>query len=289
MSVLLLAAGIIDRSGQPLLPELTLPEGSCEFRLWCQMMPLHWSDPIPCVQQASLDLRRRKAGKLCQGSSCPRCEELARLHPQSSRWLQLVEEAKAQASFAALKAKDSPVVVNIRYGKRIAPIVLPREPKVSVAAVLSSFSFRLCASQQWPRCAACRRLQHCAKHLEQLQEILLPAVIPAGTCSLQLWQGLAQVCFDEDLNDLETFSSAACVAKVDPKCPPCLPGCPRCAAVAEADPNLASVRARRHFWRCKRGAFLLRCGLTTGTDGGLASFLQRACPELVFQLMVSFL
>ncbi|CAK9032620.1 unnamed protein product [Durusdinium trenchii] len=55
------------------------------------MMPLHWSDPIPCVQQASLDLRRRKAGKLCQGSSCPRCEELARLHPQSSRWLQLVE------------------------------------------------------------------------------------------------------------------------------------------------------------------------------------------------------
>eukprot|EP00913_Durusdinium_trenchii_P027549 g25839.t1 len=47
--------------------------------------------------------------------------------------------------------------------------------------------------------------------------------------------------------------------------------------------------ARRHFWRCKRGAFLLRCGLTTGTDGGLASFLQRACPELVFQLMVSFL
>ncbi|CAK9032310.1 unnamed protein product [Durusdinium trenchii] len=148
-----------------------------------------------------------------------------------------------------------------------------------MGAVLSSFSFRLCASQQWPRCAACRRrLQHCAKHLEQLQEILLPAVIPAGTCSLQLWQGLAQVCFDEDLNDLETFSSAACVAKVDPKCPPCLPGCPRCAAVAEADPNLASVRglaAPSGSQGCKRGAFLLRCGLTTGTDGGLASFLQR--------------
>lgn len=291
VSVLLFAAGLTDRSGHPTVPDLlalkqlpaALPEASCEFRLWCQMMPLEWSDTVPCRQQAQvLDLRRRKSGSRCQTKFCTRCQQLASMHKVTLRWLRLRKEAAEQE--AAMKAATMPLVVNIRYEKRIAPIVLPRdrdEQKVSVGAALVSFSFRLCAAQRWQRCAACRRLQCCETHFKELQEILYPAVVPPGTCTLQLWQGLSQLDAEEDLEGiLQCRTVTALVAKVNPKSPQCAGmECQRCKLLADADPSTAAFRRRRHFWRWKRGAFLLRFGKSSGTSP-LVEFL-RTCPEQI--------
>eukprot|EP00434_Breviolum_minutum_P013262 symbB.v1.2.011682.t1/scaffold792.1/size162212/6 len=103
VSVLLLAAGLIDRSGRPMVPDVLavrqfpdgVPEASCEFRLWCQMMPLEWSEVIPCMQQVqTLDLRRRKNGSRCQGGLCARCQHLASMHEVTVRWLRLKQDSE---------------------------------------------------------------------------------------------------------------------------------------------------------------------------------------------------
>ncbi|CAE7484676.1 hypothetical protein AK812_SmicGene10745 [Symbiodinium microadriaticum] len=65
--------------------------------------------------------------------------------------------------------------------------------------------------------------------------------------------------------------------------------CQRCASLADAEPVSAALRRRRHFWRCKRPAFLLRFGQTVEQLAPLVAFFRRSCPETTFHLIVTFL
>ncbi|CAJ1398180.1 unnamed protein product [Effrenium voratum] len=270
-----------------------LPEGSCELRLWCQMMPLDWSEVVPCSAEARImDLRLRNGRPCRSSSSCHRCEQLASMHPLTARWQRLQKETDAAAALAALKAADAPFVVNIRSARRIASIVLEGCRPATTAAAVVAFCLRQCAAQRWPQCSSCRRLNNCDLHQEKLREQLLPAAIPDGTCAWQLWDGLARLDAEEDLRSFQGPRSGrvlVLVAKVDPKSPPCSGlECQRCAVLADAQPETAALRRRRHFWRLKRGAFLLRFGQCTEPTG-LVMFLQRICPEVAFHLIVSYL
>mmetsp|Transcript_4097 Transcript_4097/g.7480 ORF Transcript_4097/g.7480 Transcript_4097/m.7480 type:complete len:339 (-) Transcript_4097:45-1061(-) len=310
VAILIHAAGLTDRLGNPCLPDAEaaqqlpvgggLPEGSCEFRLWCQMVPLPWGHAMawPSPGQARIfDLRRSKAAPRCQSSSaagCLRCEKLASGHALTSRWLRFRKEAAEAAALAAAQASKAPLVVHIRSDKRIAPLVLfgNDSGEVPAAAAIAAFALRQAASVRWPQCPFCRRLRSCAEHLEKLREELLPAAVPAKTCCLQLWVGFKQLQLDEDLaafRDPER-GRVDVVAKVDPKSPNCQGAeCPRCALLADAEPVSAALRRRRHFWRRKRAAFLLRFGETQGKMPPLVVFLQRTCPETTFHLIVTFL
>eukprot|EP00434_Breviolum_minutum_P013264 symbB.v1.2.011684.t1/scaffold792.1/size162212/8 len=120
--------------------------------------------------------------------------------------------------------------------------------------------------------------------------MLYPKAIPLGSCALQLWQGLSQLDAEEDLEDfIDSNALTAFVAKVNPKSPPCAGAeCQRCKLLADADPSTAAFRRRRHFWRWKRGAFLLRFGRSATKTSPLVEFLQ-SCPEMVFHIMVTYL
>ncbi|CAJ1352306.1 unnamed protein product [Effrenium voratum] len=292
VSVLLQAAGLRLTDSDAQIPP-GLPEGSCELRLWCQMMPLDWSEVVPCSAEARImDLRLRNGRPCRSSSSCHRCEQLASMHPLTARWQRLQKETDAAAALAALKAADAPFVVNIRSARRIASIVLEGCRPATTAAAVVAFCLRQCAAQRWPQCSSCRRLNNCDLHQEKLREQLLPAAIPDGTCAWQLWDGLARLDAEEDLRSFQGPRSGrvlVLVAKVDPKSPPCSGlECQRCAVLADAQPETAALRRRRHFWRLKRGAFLLRFGQCTEPTG-LVMFLQRICPEVAFHLIVSYL
>ncbi|CAE8694954.1 unnamed protein product [Polarella glacialis] len=287
--------------------------------------------------------RRGKAqcqSRALGGEPCSHCLQLASLHELTERWL-LQRKAAAFAASAAAKAADLPLVVHIRAGRfgevlgqggsRSSTSNKSNSPTISIilagnaspsktaikgehigqegpvsgsaGAAIAAFALRTEASRRWLRCAACRFSLHCQEHLEALQEELLPAAVPAGTCRLQLWDGLVRLSAEEALKPLADAyrpRSLLLIAKADPLSPPC-PGpasCARCAQVADLEPGVAAMRRRRHFWKNKRPAFALRvlatncsssevCG--TCTEAPMLTFLRRDCPEEAFRLIVSLL
>jgi len=262
------------------------------------MVPLQIGQSVSMFgsgQARVFDLRRNKASRRCQGFSTGlRCSKLASAHELTSRWFQMRKEAAETAAQAATKASDTSLLVHVRAAKRIAPILLfaNEAGEVPVAAAITAFALREAAARIWPQCALCQRLQSCSVHLPQLREELLPAALPPLTCRLQLWAGFERLRSDEDLRNYRDplRGRVDLVAKADPKSLHCQgTECQRCASLADAEPVSAALRRRRHFWRCKRPAFLLRFGQTVEQLAPLVAFFRRSCPETTFHLIVTFL
>merc|ERR1719161_1333195 len=119
-----------------------------------------------------------------------------------------------------------------------------------------------------------------------LQEHLLPAAVPRGTCRLQLWDELVPLEANESLRNLAQQKMPhrlILTARIQTSKPECgFPDCKRCAEIADAVPAIAALRRRRHFWCNKRPAFMLR-HLEAEKVCSFAVFFHRTCPDEPFR------